>query len=107
MRLRTNTGYVERRVNLTGFNNPRLEFYAKINSFEAGDQAIVRVSPNGTTWTMLKTFTNADSTSYTLYAFDLNAVTLSNNFRIAFMGQMNATNDQIYIDDVNVLQRTP
>ncbi|MFH1695075.1 MAG: hypothetical protein ABH850_01430 [Candidatus Micrarchaeota archaeon] len=108
LRLRRATGYADRAVDLSSYSNPRLEFWAKVNSFEALDEAYVLVSPDDIHWITIKTFTSADSdNSYHFYEFDLNAYTLSSEFWIAFDAGMNATNDYFYIDDINIVQRTP
>jgi len=108
LRLRRGTGYAARFVNLSPYNNPRLEFWAKVDSFESGDYLDVLVSSDGITWNVIKTFTSADSDNiYNLYEFDLNAFSLSNNFGIAFDAGMNSINDRFYVDDINIVQRTP
>lgn len=108
LRLRRGTGYAERSVDLSSYTNPRLEFWAKIASFEAGDTALVSVSSDGIIWTIVKTFTSTDSdNTYHFYEFDLNAFALSSEFWIAFDAEMSNPNDYFYIDDVNIVQRTP
>lgn len=108
LRLRTNTGYVDRAVDLSSYCNPRLEFWAKATGFENGDEAYVMVSHNDSDYYTLKTWVNGeDDGVYHFYEFDLNAFTLSSEFWIAFQSGMNQTNDVIYIDDVNIVEKTP
>ncbi len=108
LRLRRSTGYAERAVDLSAYTNPRLEFWAKVNSFESGDTTRVSISSNGFIWTIIKIFTSADSdNTYHFYSFDLNAYPLSNNFRIAFDAGMSGRRDYFYVDDINIVQRTP
>jgi len=108
LRLRTGTGYVDRAVDLSSYCNPRLEFWAKATGFEAGDEAYVMVSHNDSDYYTLKTWVDGeDDGVYHFYEFDLNAFTLSSEFWIAFQSGMNQTNDVIYIDDVNIVEKTP
>ncbi len=108
LRLRRNTGYVDRAVDLSSYSNPKLEFWARVRSFEGSDQAYVMVSPDDVHWFTLRTFTSADSDNqYHFYEFDLNPYGLSNEFWIAFDAEMNSTGNYFYIDDVNIVQRTP
>lgn len=103
LRLRRNTGYAERAVDLTGYSNIKLEFWAKTNGFEAGEEAYALVSPDGLTWFTLKTFVDGeDDNTYKLYEYDLDSFGLTNNFLIAFDAEMNATNDYFYIDDITI-----
>jgi len=108
LRLRQATGYVDRAVDLSSYSNPKLEFWAKVNSFEALDKAYILVSPDDIHWTTIKTFTSADSdNAYHFYEFDLKDYILSSEFWIAFDAEMNNRNDYFYVDDINIVQRTP
>ena len=57
LRLRSSDGYVSRDVNLSGKSGVHLSFYAKVQSFEGSDTATAQVSPDGTNWTTVKTWT--------------------------------------------------
>jgi hypothetical protein len=103
--LRRGTGYAERAVDLSSYPNARLSFWARIRSFEAGDEAYVKVSPDHANWTTLKTFTFNDSDNvYRYYEFDLSSFALSSEFWIAFEAGMSGRRDYFYVDDVNVFQ---
>ncbi len=105
LRLRRDTGYAERSVDLSSYPNARLEFWAKINGFEVLDRAYVRVSSDHTNWTTIKTFTFADSDNqYHFYSFNLSGYNPSGEFWIAFDAGMNNRRDYFYIDDINVVQ---
>ncbi len=107
LRLRRATGYVDRSVDLSNYCNPRLEFWAKAESFESGEEAYVKVSPDDSTWYTLKTWVNGDDDgAYHFYAFDLNSYNLTSEFWIAFEAGMGSTSDRFYVDDVNIVQRT-
>ncbi|MFH1895475.1 MAG: hypothetical protein ABIJ74_02755 [archaeon] len=108
LRLRLATGYATRAVDLSSYSKPRLEFWAKVNSFEGSDYQNVLVSSDGITWSVIKTFTSADSDNvYHFYAFDLNAYTLSGNFWVGFDAWMSGSGDYFYVDDISIVQRTP
>ncbi len=108
LRLRRETGYIDRAVDLSAYINPRLQFWAKTNGFEPGDEAYAMVSSNDTDWTILKTFTfNEPNNTYVFYDFDLSSLNLSSEFWIAFSAGMNNRNDYFYVDDINIIQRTP
>lgn len=104
VRLRRSTGYMERRVDLTGASSVRLTFWAKVSSFESGDRAEVWVSPNGVNYTLVRTLTSADGNNvYRFFDIDLSGFAMTNNFRIAFDADMNATSDYLYVDDIDVI----
>lgn len=104
LRLRRDTGFVDRALNLSGRSNVRWRFWAKVNSFEAADYAEALVSSDGTIWYTVKTWTAADSdNTYHFVDIDLSSYTMSSEFWIAFDAQMNATGDELYIDDLRIV----
>ena len=104
LQLRRNTGYAERSVDLSGYGELRLEFWAKVYSFEGNDEMHLIVSPDGSNWTtaMIWDATYSDNTYY-FYSIDLSLFTMSSNFRIAFRAHMNAANDYFYVDDLSIV----
>ena len=103
VRLRRDTGYVERSVDLSGTSNVTLRFYAKISSFEGAAEALVRVSPDGVTYTTVRTFTAADSdNTYRAYEIDLSGFAMTSDFRIVIDAEMDSRKDQIYLDDIEL-----
>ncbi|HZE96062.1 MAG TPA: Ig-like domain-containing protein [Planctomycetota bacterium] len=100
-RLRRNTGYMKRSLNVAGLSTVRVKFSAKGASFEAGETGVVLVSFNGTTWTTLKTFTQAEANN-TWRSFDLPVVMTGTTLWVAFDANMSGTGDNWYIDDVSV-----
>ena len=104
LRLRSSTGYARREVNLSGKTNVRLQFWAKADSFETGENAQLLVSSNGTTWTTVKTWVNGeDDNVYRFWDFDLSAYPLTSTFWIAFDANMSGTGDYLYVDDLNMV----
>jgi hypothetical protein len=101
VRLSGNTGLMERSVDLTGKEKVRLQFWSKVSSFEWSDQAEVRVSPDGSRWTVVRTFTSNDSDNvYRGYDIDLSRFEMTSRFRVAFDAGMSSSADNWYIDDV-------
>jgi hypothetical protein len=106
LRLRRANGYVDRAVDLSGQTNVRLQFWAKVDSFEGGDFAEALVSPDDVNWTVVKTWTAADSDDdYHYVDIDLSSFTMSSEFWIAFDAEMNRRNDRLYIDDLRIVSQ--
>ncbi|MGE0142402.1 MAG: S8 family serine peptidase [Planctomycetota bacterium] len=100
-RLRRGNGLLRRQVNLSGVTGAKLIFNARFNSFESSDTLAVRYSTNGSTFTTLRTFVNGeDDNVYRRYELPLSSV--SSTVVIEFDANMSATNDQAYVDDVEV-----
>lgn len=100
-RLRRSTGLLRRQVNLAGVTNGKLVFWARVNSFESTDTFAVRVSTNGTSFTTVKTFVDGDDDNvYRRHEIALASV--SSTFWIEFDANMSATNDQVYLDEIEL-----
>jgi len=99
LQLRSSTGYATREVNLSGKTNARLQFWAKADSFETGENARLLVSSNGTTWTTVKTWVDGeDDNVYRFWDLDLSAYPLTSTFWIAFDANMAQPSDYFYVD---------
>lgn len=108
LRLRSSTGYVKRAVDLSGQSGLRLQFWAKVESFEPGDQAELLVSPDGAAWTTAESWTSADSdNTYRFVDVDLSPYTVSAQFWIAFDAKMSANDDHLFIDDLLLVKIFP
>jgi hypothetical protein len=104
MRLRSSGSYASRSANLSGQSGIHLTFWAKVNSFESGDTLACQVSPDGSTWTTVKTWTSADSDDTYRYN-DINLspfAPYSSQFRIRFYSGMNQTSDYFYVDNLGL-----
>ncbi len=102
LRLRDYSGYAARAVDLSGYTEPRLQFWAQASSFESGDKAYCRVSADGTNWTTVRTWDN--SQGYHFVDIDLSSyVEGSSQFWIAFDADMSSDYDQFYVDDVEIV----
>ena len=105
LRLRFASSYIERSANLSGMSNLRLQFWAKVEAFEAGDTAEAWVSSNHTDWTTVKTWTSADPDDiYVFVDIDLSSYTMSSEFWIAFNSGMNSGQDDFYVDDLVIVR---
>ncbi|HBE71629.1 MAG TPA: hypothetical protein DDW52_26090, partial [Planctomycetaceae bacterium] len=95
-------GSLTRQVDTTGITDLNLSFASKLRSFENSDRAYVRVSPDGSNWTTLKTFVNGeDDNTYRDYSFDIPFE--SNTLWIRFEGDMSSSRyDYWYVDSVAV-----
>jgi hypothetical protein len=104
LQLRTNNGYVERAVDLSSYSSASLQFRAKARSFESGEEAYCLVSADGTDWTVVQNWRDGDDDNiYRFYEIDLSSYELSSEFRIAFQADMSGTGDQLYIDDLKIV----
>jgi hypothetical protein len=105
-RLRSSTGDLIRSVDVTGLTNVKLRFWSKLNSFESGDKAYVKVSGDGTNWATLREFVDGEDTDF--YQFhELEVPNLGNSLYVRFDAQANESTDYWYIDDVKVVGTTP
>jgi hypothetical protein len=103
LRLRSK-GSAGRSVDLSQQVDPYLRFWAKAESFEPGDTADCSISPDGKTWTTLKTWGPDDADAfYRYYEFPLSAYGLTDTFEISFTSGMDSTGDLLYIDNLEVV----
>ena len=92
---------LRRAVDLRGASEVHLTFWAKAKTFQSSDRAFVRVSPDGSSFTTLRTFTAADSdNAYHLYDFDLGNFPMTAGFMVDFATHTNR--GQLFVDDVNI-----
>jgi hypothetical protein len=76
-----------------------------VESFEGSDQALVRVSTDGVTYTTVLTLTSAHSDAvYHEYDVDLSAFAMTSTFHIQFDAAMSGTGDFWFLDDVELTE---
>lgn len=103
LRMRKANSYLERDADFAGQSGLHLQLWAKVDSLEDADFVEALVSPDHTSWNVVKTWTSADSdNTYHFVDIDLSPFTMSNQFWIAFNSGMNSPNDNFYIDDLLV-----
>ena len=104
LRLRSSTGDVRRSVDLTQAGIVHLRFWAKVDSFESGDNAVCQVSANGTSWTTVYTWTRSHSdNTYHNYDISLASFPMTSRFWIRFDSNTNNTNDYFYVDKIELV----
>ena len=101
-RLRRGSGDLIRQVDTTGVSDVRLQFAARLNSFENSDKAWVKISSDGTNWNTVLEFANGqDDNQY--HTYDIDIPDVSDTLYVRFDAGMNKTNDQWYLDDIEVI----
>jgi hypothetical protein len=95
------TGTIVRTFSLVGISNATLKYDAKATSFESGDNVLVQLSHDGTSW---QTVNDHNSTSsYREYSESLQNYVGDSSVYLRFQGSMSATNDQFYVDNIRIL----
>ncbi len=96
--------YVDRAADLSDYSGLRLQFWAKVRSFEAGDEMYCLVSPDDSQRTTVKTWTGADSdNTYHFYDIDLSPYDMSSEFWVAFDSEMGDNKDYFYVDKIEIV----
>ena len=94
-------GYVERSVDLSGRSDLRLQFWAKLVGVEDPEYAEALVSSDYVNWTVVQTWTSADSgLGYRFVDIDLSGHSMTSQFWIAFNSGFGQGNDFLYVDDL-------
>ena len=107
LRLRNSSGYADRAVDLAGYTNVHLQFWAKADSFEGDEFAECLVSPDDNNWTTVQTWVDGDDDNvYRFYDIDLSGFTMTSEFWIAFDAEMSDNKDYFYVDDVVLVYTT-
>ena len=104
LQLTGSSGFATRTVDVSGESTLSLQFWAKVDSFEVGDEAELQISTDGVTWTTVKTWTSADSDgTYQFFDIDLSSYLPSDQIWIAFDAEMSGEDDFLYIDDLYLI----
>lgn len=104
VRLRTSTGYLQRTANIPiGSTTLGLGLWAKVNSFENSDKAIVLAKSTGANFSPVLTLSSEQSVNkYHYYEIDLSRFLPATQIQIAFDATMNASDDSWYLDDIRL-----
>ncbi len=101
--LRQSTGDIRRAVDVGGQSGLSLSFQARVQGFEAGDTASVKVSADGGAFQTVTTFGAGDSDdTYHAVHVDLGAFAGASTLVIRFDAQMSSASDTLFVDDVTV-----
>ncbi|MEW6034289.1 MAG: hypothetical protein AB1603_05495 [Chloroflexota bacterium] len=104
LQMRGADSYVDRAADLSGYSGLHLQFWAKVRSFEGDDSMNCLVSPDGSQWTTVKTWTRTDSdNTYHFVDIDLSPYAMSSEYWVAFHSEMNASNDYFYVDELEIV----
>lgn len=105
MLLESSTGLASRNLNLSGQANVRVQFWAKASNFGSGDTATFQVSPNGTIWTVVRTWTIADSDNVYHYEdISISSFSMTSNFWIRYQANMTNASNDFYVDSLYVVR---
>jgi hypothetical protein len=107
MRINDGPASVSRTVDVLGFGNPRLKFWAKTGGLEAADTVVLEGSPDGgATWVLLNTWQGGPGSSaeWAQYDIDLNAAGAQTTglVTLRFTSSANQANDKFFIDDITI-----
>jgi hypothetical protein len=94
-------GHAERAADLSGLDQPRLQFQARAGNFKPGDTYVCKIDPGGGNWTEVQRweFGTANDT-YSSYDVDLSGFPMTNDFTVRFEG--NLTNGNSAIDTFEI-----
>lgn len=106
--LAAGTGQITREASFGTSTDVRIRFWAKVDSFEAGDTASCSVSPDDAAYTVIRTWLDGEDDN--VYRFEDIDVwdTVSSTTSLFFRcdANMDAGGDLFYIDDVEVVSHT-
>ncbi|MCI0822844.1 MAG: hypothetical protein J4N34_05385, partial [Chloroflexi bacterium] len=106
VRIRGSSGSIKRSLDLSAQSDLRLQFWARVKNFEAGDEAEIRISDDGINWTVLHTWTPVDSDdTYYYHDIDLSPYTMSSQFYIWFDAIATNNGDKFFIDVVQIVRK--
>jgi Flp pilus assembly protein TadG len=99
-RLRGN-GSITRVVDLSIYASSALLYKAKSSSLESGDNVILEISHNNSSWTTLRDH-NSNVSSYTQYTANLDPYVGDSTVYIRWRGSMGDTSDNFYLDSIAI-----
>jgi len=88
-------------VDLSIYASAALLYKAKTSSLESGDNVVLEVSTNGSTWTTLRNH-NTNVANYTQYTSNLDPYVGNSTVYIRFTGSMGDTSDNFYVDSIAI-----
>ncbi len=98
LRLRA-TSNASRSVDVSGASSVRVEFWAKLESFESSDTAQVLVNGN-----VIQAFANGDDDGiYRFYSIDVTPYLSGSTLDLEFDGTMSSSFDRFFVDDVTII----
>lgn len=105
LEMRDSDSYVKRAADLSAETGLHLQFWSKARSLEQYDEVQCLVSPDGSEWTVVRTWTQSDSDSdYHFNDIDLSPYQMSDEFWIAFNSDLSSKHDYFYVDDLRIVR---
>jgi len=98
----TQTGKIEREVDLSGVVNPKLIFDSRSVYFESGDVAYIKIDDGNGEHTVATITPEHCDKVYHQHIIDLSSYDRSANFKIIFVGAMDETLDYWYLDRIRI-----
>ncbi len=106
MLLESATGHAQRNLNLSGRTNVRVQFWAKAVNFNPGDNATLSVSPDGVSFTVVRTWTSTDADSIYRYEdIDISAFSMTTSFYVSFDANMSSGANDFFVDDLKIVSQ--
>ena len=99
-RIRGN-GTITRVFDLSVYASAALLYKAKTSGLESGDQVLLEISTNGTSWTTLRNH-NSNVSNYTQYTANLDPYLHDSTVYIRWRGNMSDTTDNFYLDSIAI-----
>ena len=96
-------------INMVGASDPHLSFFAQHRGVEAGEELVVEWQNSSLVWLELDRIvsTGATQSEFVQYIYDLPPTVQHANFRIRFRTEVNASNDDWYLDDILIDEGPP
>lgn len=97
---------ITRSLDLSGRTDVRLRFWSKVYSLESGETATLAVSPDGASWTTVRTWQAWEADNVYRYEdVDLSSFSMTGAFYISFAVHGNNPSDYLWVDDIQVVSQ--
>ncbi len=94
--------YIEREVDLSGYESATLSFDYRTVGWDAPDDMEIYVSNDGGgSWNLVQTFSGNQGSTFQNFSTDI-SIYMSSNTRIAFAEKANQGNDRFFFDNVQI-----
>lgn len=96
-------------IDMVGASDPHLSFFAQHRGVEAGEELVVEWLNSSLTWIELDRIVSNGATQneFVHYIYDLPGGVVHANFRVRFRTEVNASNDDWYLDDILIDEGPP
>ncbi len=98
-------------IDLNGTSNVNLSFFVEHRGVESGEEFVIEFLNSGLDWVELDRITSngVDQSTFTQFTYNLSQTpgAIHNQFRIRFRTEVNASNDDWYIDNITINEGPP